>query len=339
MTSSAQRKEPILHPNRETRAALSVMAAGLVSPDILAAERELYSKKWFEYSFMSPYEATDLFAKAYKEASLELSRQHDLAVSYSYERPLPARWWSDRREATNLWKARQQTDYLGLPYRFAISNVMEFRMNASWRHLPRPNQLYGGKFRSELIEYLKDEWEGWKSKWWIYDDPKFRNENFRGLPPQIEYRRNLLSLLNESRYPPSIARSYFVDRLLPEDMIRAAFGDEVVEKGRNDCMHEDPVPEVLLEWKAFQPACFMVPHAFDEAAPECSACPFRKPCRTAQPTVLRKVVEMHGHLDPKKARSAEQNQRRVQKSRAKTKAQESAQIAKASDKDADGACA
>src|SRR5690348_14877843 len=102
--------------NRDLITKSAEVALRISSADGLM-ERELMQTKWFDYRFMSPLDATELFVREYTEAY-----RNKWATNFDTveaEKKIPIRggaWRSNRSEFISCWRARQFVDCLGVPY-------------------------------------------------------------------------------------------------------------------------------------------------------------------------------------------------------------------------------
>ena len=297
-----------------------------LTSDAAAVERRLQTTKWFDYRFMSPIEATELFVEAYSSAY-----QHYYGKYFNSEKA-PGKsgvrqhaWKSSHREFTSFWRARQFADELGVPYDQFVDGVFYACGRRKWGRLPRPNQIYGAKFGVAVKSRVIQQWREWteEAKLTFSKLPQYRNENFVGLPAQVAHRDWVVSQLKTwhgDHY--KMAALCFVDEVLPIERAIAEFGEAQFERARLYATDNGlaAIPTTLLSDAEMRPSCFGVLNAHDAAATECIGCPMQAPCSHATAFVKAKAIEKIGSDDPRAERRREQVRERVRRHRAKAKA-------------------
>jgi hypothetical protein len=261
-------------------------------------ERECYERKWFGYRFMAPGDATQLFVDAYSDCYRRIWKEtRDLTEAESKTGIRGSDWRSDPRELTSVWRARQHADNLGIPYPFFIMGALRAAERRGARRPPRPNQL----FKIENLVHVSVEWERWIDDGGFrpLDDPAFREENFSGFHAQVAYRDCVVDRIKAGRARPDlIARSVFIDRVLPEDRAAHEFGRERLADARREAEGSEPAPVVKVGKADMLPACFGLPQAFAPDVEPCASCPVRSTCGEAAVIVSGNLVELHGSNDP-----------------------------------------
>lgn len=258
----------------------------------LSHERELNETKWFDYRFMTPFEATLLFRGEYQAAyryawgTMMSTAEADKKRGLSLEDLLPG-----TRGFTSLWRARQKADALGLPYRMFIDHAIGFLTSHSWDRIPRPNQLLSGKQEARVAaaacQYLIDEMEG---IWRASELPHYLVEAFIGFPAQAQHQEWVLDIVrhrgNKGR---AICRACFQDRTLPIDRATAEFPLRSIEEAGEHGEKATPAAAVALDREELRPACFGLPGAFSADAAECDRCPVKPECPLEGERVLETV--------------------------------------------------
>ncbi|AWN40475.1 hypothetical protein [Methylobacterium durans] len=282
----------------------------------LVDEREVSSKKWFDYRFLSAIEATQAFHNIYQEIYREMWGRHFDVEKAHLKRGAPlAGLLSNGREFNGTWGARQIADGLGLPYDFFIREAMEAAFRRGVRRPPRPNQLYDER----NIAVVRERWEERCSSFpMISYLPQYRLESFRGLPAQIEHQdwmvTNLKARLASNH---AIARACFEQRVLPVDHAEAEFSPYQMEQVRREGADMSAEPMEPLPESAFWPSCFGLPHAHSEASPICIACQAREACSRAEAQIREQTVAMYGTERPRDDEKRAQGRDRVARYRAK----------------------
>lgn len=209
----------------------------IIRNDLLENDRDLFQSKWWDYRFMSPFEATMAFADAFGEAGRRI-----YAREFDYERAphvsmmgsaklklgLERNEERARRAFPAFWRARQVADVLGMPYPVYTFEILSSRMRAWQRtHLPGPNHLY-----NEIdVERVAARWEEIKlSRIQYADHHAFLAQNFVSAPAQVEYADYLIERATRTLDPVvTLADMVRSDRLpleylsekLPVDQIAA----------------------------------------------------------------------------------------------------------------------
>ena len=137
----------------------------------LIEELHLSTTKWFDYRFVGPAEATELFAAMYQKA-FQLGWRHHFDYREA-ENEKGVRETSKHlqisaeertkqlRERTGLWIARQRADALGVPYDFFAREAIEAHMNYGYQTIPRPSQLAAGPTADKILATVADLWNDW----------------------------------------------------------------------------------------------------------------------------------------------------------------------------------
>lgn len=282
-------------------------AMRLVMPDVLAREREIASKKWFEYRFMTPITATRHFASLYSQGFKSYIRFNGDRDEAEVRQGLGARLFlKPSASLTELWHARQRVDELGLPYELLIEFGFKFACEGGWKNPPRPMQLFGStgsdiawplefeKFLNERLPLFVDQFAGL---------PQYRIENYRGLPVQDEFRAYLENSLRASTKPwamrmvgPCLEKRHLpllsTVKLAPNDQRRRIVSDirAELEVGLVAEVPKNTLPKIAL-----MPSC--VGFADPELAePICSLCPFSVECKHMSAIASDTMIKRHGSV-------------------------------------------
>ena len=314
----------------------TVEAMRLASPEVLAHERQVAHTKWYGYRFMTPLAATRYFAKLYREGFKSyVSRHKDREEAERCHGLTPGIFQKPSGSLTQLWKARQRADELGLPYELLIDFGFEFASRRMWKHTPNPVQLFGSKksdvawpiefekFMNERMSLFIQRFSGL---------PQYRIENYRGLPVQDEFRAYLIDHVKKSERSwqqrlegPTIRTRHLPLltglRLAPKDR-RCQIVQGIKEDVRNGMMVPEPVEQLPLI--AFAPACFGMPMAKKRAdTSKCASCPFSKQCDhfsgVAEVELLRRHPAACAERAEKRTKYLEGQRRRTAKCRARKK--------------------
>ena len=314
----------------ETHMLDTIAAMRLIMPDVLEKERELAHTKWFAYRFLSPLEATKLFAKFYRDGYKAYVRLHSDIEEAENVHGLSTRIFGEpSRSLTELWRARQRADELRLPYDLLVEFGFEFAGRRKWKNPPRPAQLFGSKASDvawplEIAKWLADRLPFAVQR--LDDIPQYRVENHRGFPSQDDFRAHLIELMPElnGSWADKLERQCLSRRHLPVAMaiksVPRGARRNVINHLRSE-MKLKPQPTGLssLPDLALAPACFGLPFSRCETNHQCGACPLVAICGLAAGEVTDRMTVRTGLISPVAAsrlnNRREKTRKRVQKYR------------------------
>lgn len=322
-------------PNKTEKASIRIKSlirsAGLVNSAILERERDLSTSKWVDYRFMSPLEATLLFASEYEKAYQSAAKKHVDANGAHKAIGLNRRAIKRRStEMTQLWIARQHADSVGLPYNLYLEFCFEFAMRRMRRRLPRPSQLFWSSrtetaWKAKFDEYHSDLIAGGMLR--PASLPQYRIEAYRGLHSQDDFRELVIALTKGANRVLDIAvENYSIrTRQVPIRLFSAVYGRYALLravrslKNRRDTLVTEPrVPIDSIDlWQS----CFGAPSARNPLASPCVTCPVNENCRKVSDLVAQQIRKMHGTETPVDSLVKERARIRQRKSRAKRKAE------------------
>ena len=317
---------PMLPQNRLGRLNALVNASKIIERPHLLKERDLLTRKWFAYRFMSPLEATLQFGRLYNEARRASFRMNVDVETAGRLKDLPLSVpVANDGSFTQLWIARQRADEIGAPYEDYLEFCFEFANRRKRRHAPRPNQLHANERTAEawLAEYEKfmNDRIGLAAPK-LQDMPQYRLFNNQRLPAQLNLKEFIKNEISESSASlPRLAELWTVERqlfpllgfrnLMPKymftDLVQALKSRRDEKSGRG----------VLPPPEAFWQACFGVPGAQDTRSAPCALCPQSKSCTSMAGTVNRALKNAVGSTDPVGDKKREQQRVRTTKSRLK----------------------
>jgi glutathione S-transferase len=172
----------------------------LIPNKLTVHDRQLYQTKWWDYRFMSPFEATFEFIDTFgQEARKIYSRDIDteraryIAV-VSGSKLVRAFLENDTRAKKSMsgfWRGRQVADALGMPYSVYIYEALSQRMR-SWKrpYLPNEDQIY----RGQDVERVAARWnEIAASRIFYSDHHAYMAQNYKGAPLQKDYYGHLVN--------------------------------------------------------------------------------------------------------------------------------------------------
>lgn len=176
-----------------------VLAGNVIKNERLAVEPELFKTKWWDYRFMSPFEATFEYIDAFgnqarkiyaREFDYERAQHIRVATGPTTKKGLLEDNPKARKSFAGFWRGRQVADAVGAPYDVFIYQAMTSRMRA-WKrtHLPNADQLYGERD----VEFVARQWEDIKASRVFYaEHHAYLAQNYIGAPIQQEYCQYLL---------------------------------------------------------------------------------------------------------------------------------------------------
>lgn len=301
---------------RETFVALAKLELNAV-----AKERRLYWIKWFDYRFISPLRATELFVKEYQSSYRHFYEKYFSAVG------APAKsgtrkhdWKSSKREFSSFWVARQFADELGLPYVKLMEYAFQLASRRGWERLPRPNQLYGGSFGAALASYATSEWQKWTSEAALEFSklPEYQTGNFRRLSAQRAHEDWVVKQLGLRHGDhEKLAHLCYRFAVLSPERARAEFGEVQFGRARQfaERMALKPIAGLPTPTPG-QPSCFGLN---DNASIDCAICGAQSQCATAAAFLNKHLISKYGSTDPRAAERRRQQRERTRKHRARAK--------------------
>lgn len=288
-----------------------VTMRSLLHPNDWKNESHLMMKRWFDYRFMSPMEATLLFGQQYVYGLRRHVRRHEDVEKAETVRGIkdgvPAKragWF------TGLWRARARTDEIFVPYDLLIDFSFDFSSRRKRRWTMLPQQLHASKMNGEA--------------WWaVFDEtvedllplrmkkvaamPHYRIENDLGLPPQTHFRNLTMSEIRHEHRPlaDQIADKVFLKRHLTLDqgLSLAAPNADLIELEKNArALAEDRdwevAPAVKLDPAALLPSCFAIAETIDPKRAPCDTCTLFAECKNAATEVIDVMVRTSGSASP-----------------------------------------
>lgn len=307
-----------------------IRASKLISRELLAREAALMLSKWPAYRFMSPLEATRLFHVEYVNAYKTYYKANiDLYAGEAIKIGTRLRWYLPNAHLTQIWKARQLADELGLPYPDYMEFVFTFAAERRREHVPQPNQLGpNDKTREAWFGKLEAFWTPERDRLALNRmDPmlQYAFENDRGLPAQCRFREELV----ESEVASKDAIDSFVGRnvvalrylrigdcaplgagVVAAAMERVSRAPDVVLYPLHS--YEQPGPESFLQ------SCFGL-LGIEQNNPACCDCPLHLECSAARAQVVEAVKAETGCEEPLEERRKRKNRQRVARHRARKK--------------------
>jgi hypothetical protein len=192
--------------------------SSLIKLDRRSFDVGLYQTKWWDYRFMTPYQATMEFVDAFgvearrvyaRDVDSERAEHITVITARSLTEKLLACVPSAQRAFPSFWRARQVADALGIPYMEYNSEALRSRMsrwssiaiqdkNGKWRtKLPTPNQLYDERD----VDKVEARWADLqRSRFYFANHHAYMVENYIASPIQNDY---YAYLVNRARHSSS----------------------------------------------------------------------------------------------------------------------------------------
>lgn len=218
-----------------------------IKPAFVALEPDLFRSKWFDYRFLTPFQATMLYTAYYEPIYAEQVQRYKTTAEAEYRRPItlekilteilkPEPATKAKSNFSALNRGRAVADALGMPYDLFIRTSFDVRMRA-WQNgqLPRPHHLYHENF----VPRVAAEWEKHRAQMRLHAvHPAYRPQNFIGLDAQRDYQRFLLEQGHMQNIPNDRMRKYVYDGLITEIQF-----EEFVEERRRRIRNPLPTDE------------------------------------------------------------------------------------------------
>lgn len=202
-----------------------------------AFDTELFNTKWFDYRFLTPFEATMKFVDEFQIVARE-----QYAANFSFHRAkhiwlqssitligrLKSSEPKTKRAFSGFWRARQVADALGMPYRLYIDLAMTQRLrNWNRTYLPDPCQLYDDRD----VEKVRLRWEEIQQATFHFSDHHaYIAQNYQGLQVQNDYHDFLFKQANESALTERHLGDFIRRDMLPPQVVRDRIGDEAYRR-------------------------------------------------------------------------------------------------------------
>jgi hypothetical protein len=282
-----------------------VRSRTIIHPKHLARESELMMTKWFDYRFMSPFEATMHFETIYRKelyGYVRLNGDIDRAQEIGNA---PIRIPTERSGTfTQLWNARQLADELFVPYEISIGFGFHFAQRRTRRMGPRPIQLFANEKTHEawwpmFMEYVEERLPIAMRR--VGDMLQYRTENDRGLPAQHHFREVVAANLAQSSrvWRDTIADVMEKRHLSLEQSLDAApahLRDELLKD--SETLTLDGPPVVPAQSEDMLMSCFGIRESTDMGLGPCRSCPLHDSCVAFAGTVNAQTEKSTGFASP-----------------------------------------
>lgn len=193
-------------------------------------EADLRLTRWFDYRFMTPAEATSLFAAEYRHAYIEaFKRTRDIRKAHEI-RPFSPEDIFASKELSAMWQARQAADEIGCKYDFYLRFAFLRFEHRGWRFFPRANHLSA----EELVLDARDAWfVECRASLQVARLPLYRADAYDALPEQREYYEWLCGQVKQREHPHlALAGLVYDSGAMPEAFATEHFTQDTLRKAR-----------------------------------------------------------------------------------------------------------
>lgn len=208
------------------------LAIRFIPIKLLQEEAELNDTKFWDYRFIHPTQATQLYAECYSAAlKRAVSRRTDLWKGLNMKGlKKPIIFELDSRSITGFWKGRQMADRIGCPYDFYCEHAMQFADKARMHFLPSSSQMYTRTVPERLqglpslVEYVVERWVARTSHSTFYASHEaYLSENYVGGQEQNQYLNFLFGKIKGSSVPAGVLSTIMDKGQVTRDQIMSAF--------------------------------------------------------------------------------------------------------------------
>lgn len=193
-------------------------------------EAELRTTRWFDYRFMTPAQATYLFAAEYRKAYIDaFARTRDIRKAEEI-RPFSPDDIFDSKELNAMWQARQAADAIGCKYDFFLRFAFLRFEHRGWRFFPRANHLSA----EELVLDIRDAWgTTCRASLQTAALDTFQAAAFDQLPEQSEYYTWLCSQVRQREHPHlALSGLVYTNGVMPEQVASEHFTQEIMKRAK-----------------------------------------------------------------------------------------------------------
>lgn len=208
------------------------LALKFIPIKLLQEEAELNGTKFWDYRFLHPSQATQLYAQCYAAAlKRAVSRRTDLWIGLNM-RGLKKDCVFELapRAITGHWKARQMADRIGCPYDFYCEHAMLFADKARMTFLPSSSQMYTRTVPERLqglpslVEYVVERWVARTAHSTFYASHEaYLSDNFCDGQEQIAYLNFLFTKIKNSNLPEGVLSTIMDKGQITREQVMYAF--------------------------------------------------------------------------------------------------------------------
>lgn len=301
---------------------LSGRASRFISTQLLSEEAALFETKWFDYRYLHPMQATELFLDMYRNVyrqawgmRFDISTRelkHGVAKGFLFDlKPT---------QITTLWQARQKADQMGLPYfLFCFYTIYHLLLKGMYKRMPQPNQL----IKSGALKAAKKKWADFLSGGRVFVSrvPQYRVENFRGDAPQNAHHEWIKQQVKNQPNPHTCIPDILASRLMSLEQAQKYFPKTWLELAIGETSTLPKPRKPSIEDDAFLPGCASIFQSLDPKSIYCIDCPdrYRKTCEKMSQEVKKRLKATLKTTTPKDDHKRKLTRERVRKHRAKKK--------------------
>lgn len=172
----------------------------MIAKSVRDNDKGLFASKWFDYRFMTSFQATMRYMRDFEVVSRRIYRREiDMRRSNHIQILTPEKMRREldkgtmdvilKSRLTGFWRGRQVADALGMPYPEYIELALTDRMRAWQRtYLPKPEQLYD----MVMVEKIQTKWQEMKAaRTYLPEHHAFMVQNYANLPVQNDFHEYL----------------------------------------------------------------------------------------------------------------------------------------------------
>lgn len=291
--------------------------------------------KWPEYRFLTPFDATKQFHRAYIEAYRNYYRENiDATAASDIKVGFKLNFFKRSSDLTQLNDARLKADRVGLPYPAYLEFAFKFASARKRKYPPQPNQLWPGEKKrdvwlTKIVEFWSDDRHGLELNR-MKDMPQYACFSHLGLPAQRQFRKEMLDLVRRGVYSiDGFVARHVVERQYFRAVDCNFLGEKAVESAKRKAQEDvangflRPVELKTPTSEEFYQSCFGVPGVVTSDNPICSSCTQRGKCELARQAVISKTLSETGFADPIAEADRRANRRRVNEYRARQRSSRS----------------
>lgn len=199
---------------------------------LLQEEADLYATKHWDYRFLHPAQATQLYGEAYASAlKRAVKRRTDIWKGLNMRGLKKDMIFElESRAVTGLWKGRQMADRIGCTYDFYCEQAMQFADIARMHFLPTVTGMYSTSVpahlegRDSMVEFIIGKWleRSATSIVWA-THPAYLAENYADGPEQNLYLNYLFERIKASNHSTAALATALEKGLISEDLVMQVF--------------------------------------------------------------------------------------------------------------------
>lgn len=207
----------------------------LIAKSVRENDKALFSSKWFDYRFMTSFQATMQYMRDFETVGRRIYRREfdmNRSAHIHFLTPETLRRAIEQGEMnvklksrlTGFWRGRQVADALGMPYPDYIELALSNRMRAWQRgYLPKPEQLYD----MIMVERIQAKWQEMKAaRTYLPDHHAFMVQNYHDLPVQNDFHEYLFEQASSGGNRFFQIARFIEEHFLPYEKAKARLSEE-----------------------------------------------------------------------------------------------------------------